>query len=313
MTPDRARPWSAPPRRCGRNGPPRWSSPPAGAPPAPQPGAHRYASGPAGSGSAPRRSCDGGLPWPDRRPRRDARRRRQRLQSRERRTPRRPPALGSSRFARSQTAVHPPSLGYPSCLHPALSLALRLPPRRNRLAALVAAGPRRLQRASVRRFGDPGRCHAGDLDKWLVTGLGQGYRARAGAGPRPAGGHATSPAAAPAVDEQPVDRVGHRVERGLDHGQGPEGLPLGIRTELDLEHHAPPVLVPFPVGRAVGQRRLDQGAAVGVLPSPCGELAVENLDRPPCGHTPTIGANAAKSTLAARFCPGAGPAAPRLL
>jgi hypothetical protein len=32
---------------------------------------------------------------------------------------------------------------------------------------------------------------------------------------------------------------------------------------------------------------------------------VENLDRPPCGHTPTIGARARKSTMAARFCAGA--------
>jgi hypothetical protein len=50
-----------------------------------------------------------------------------------------------------------------------------------------------------------------------------------------------------------------------------------------LEHHAPAILVPCPVHRAGGDRRLDQRRAVGSLPAGRGGLTM-NLDRPPLRH-----------------------------
>src|SRR5262249_57600156 len=89
----------------------------------------------------------------------------------------------------------PPSLVSPSCLHPPPFLALGLPLRRNAMLRLVAAGPP-LKHPGVRGIGYPGRRHPGDLDDRLVTGLGQGHRARAAARP-PLPPHPPTPAPPP--------------------------------------------------------------------------------------------------------------------
>src|SRR5215472_13366059 len=114
---------------------------------------------------------------------------------------------------------------------------------------------------------------------------------------RPAGGDARAAYSAPAC-------AGSGTPGGVTPvtwttGSSPgSGRAIAPAPALGREHHAPPVLVPFPVARAVGDRRFDQGVRVGVLPAPRGELAVEDLDRPPSGHTLTIGANRLNSTLA---------------
>src|SRR5207247_523127 len=57
---------------------------------------------------------------------------------------------------------------------------------------------------------------------------------------------------------------------------------------LHLEDDPPAVLMPFPAGGPGRDRRLDQHGRVGISPQPGRKLAVEYLDRPPLGHTPTI-------------------------
>ena len=92
------------------------------------------------------------------------------------------------------------------------------------------------------------------------------------------------------VHEQAIDRIGHGIKRGLDGHNGAEGFPPGILAELRFEDDAPSVLVPFPAGRPGRYRRLGQHGRVSILPLPGAKLAMEYLDRPPVGHTPTIGA-----------------------
>src|SRR6266508_4043201 len=135
---------------------------------------------------------------------------------------------------------------------------------------------------------DDRRLRSGDRLQRLGLGLRELDRAGAGEGLRPAARGRARPAAAPAVDEQAVDRVWDGVQGGTDAGEVAIGLPLLVPLEGDLEHDAPAVLVPHPVDGAVGDRRLDQRRAVRVLPGARRERSVEDLDRPPFRHGPTV-------------------------
>jgi hypothetical protein len=152
-----------------------------------------------------------------------------------------------------------------------------------------SAGSRFVQRRRVRLGRGPvgiePRLQERRLQGFLLDGLGvglgeldrpsPGQRARP---PRQPGARAATPSP---MDQQPFDRVRGCVQGGLDRGQPIEALPAPLVCEGDLQDHAPAVLVPGPVDRPVGQGRLDQGLAVGVLPSGRRDLAVEDLNGPP--------------------------------
>src|ERR1700722_777368 len=125
---------------------------------------------------------------------------------------------------------------------------------------------------------------AGEVEAafWLRLGQCRGCRARCRARlPRLARGRTAAPAA---VDQQPVDGVGHRVQGRADDGKTAERLPLVGVLELHLEGDAPGVGVPGGVERPVGQRSLDEIGAVRGLPLRGRELPVQNLDGPPLSH-----------------------------
>src|SRR5580704_1805191 len=114
--------------------------------------------------------------------------------------------------------------------------------------------------------------------------LGQRDSARARCRLRLARLAGTCPAAPAAVDEQAVDGIWHAVQGRTYGRQAEECLPPFLIFEADLEHHAPAVRMPRPVGGAIRQRRLDQCRVVPLLPSESRELAVQDLDRPPFSH-----------------------------
>ena len=101
------------------------------------------------------------------------------------------------------------------------------------------------------------------------------------------------------VHQQPRDRIGSGVQGGLDGRQPIEALPAPLIQEGDFQDHPPAVLLPGPVDRPVGQGRLDQRLAVGVLPAGRRRAAVEHLDGPPLhgrygnpAHPAALGASA---------------------
>src|SRR6266704_552147 len=106
----------------------------------------------------------------------------------------------------------------------------------------------------------------GQVKHALCGRLGQLERARARGRPRPPWPPGSRSAAAPAVDQHSVDRVGRRVQRRLHPWEPAEGLPPGIVREAHLEDDAALVLDPGPLDRAAGNRRLDELGPVGVLP-----------------------------------------------
>ena len=83
------------------------------------------------------------------------------------------------------------------------------------------------------------------------SGAAPGSQAGPGTGAGPCAGRA----APTRVDEQPGQRVGHRVERGLHTRQPPERRPRLLVRERDLQHQAPVGVPPRPVLRAVGDAR----------------------------------------------------------
>ena len=117
-----------------------------------------------------------------------------------------------------------------------------------------------------------------------ATGRGRGCRGTEG----------TGPAAAPAVDDQPVQRVGHGVERRPDHGQRAEALQPLVVVEGQLQDDAPAGVVPVPVRRPVRDRRLDEDVLVRPAPLRRRDLAVEHLDGQPLGHDVTLGRSAVR-------------------
>src|ERR1700677_629722 len=124
---------------------------------------------------------------------------------------------------------------------------------------------------------------------FLCHGLRELRRNRARGGPGLAGHARPGPAATAAVDEQSVHRIGHVVQGCPHRRQLPERFPLLIFIEEDFEDNAVLMLVPLPVRRAVGDRRLGKGVLKGLFPPPgrlC--LGVEYLDRPPLGHVPAF-------------------------
>src|SRR4029453_10363713 len=122
--------------------------------------------------------------------------------------------------------------------------------------------------------------------------------------PRPAGAvdaAAGCPSCHPtSVHQQPLDRIGSGVQGGLDGGQPIEALPAPLNSRKATSKTTPPaVLLPGPVDRPVGQGRLDQRLAVGVLPAGRRRAAVEHLDGPPLhgrygnpAHPAALGASA---------------------
>ena len=99
-----------------------------------------------------------------------------------------------------------------------------------------------------------------------------------------------------ALLQQAVDWVGHCIQGRAHDRQVTERLPLLLGLEEYLEDHAPAAGVPGPVEGAVGQRGLDQGGVMLLLPPESRELAVQHLDRPPLGHSQD-------STRFRRICP----------
>ena len=116
---------------------------------------------------------------------------------------------------------------------------------------------------------------------WSPAGRSRGRR-----GLRPARLPVTCPAAAAGVDEQAVDRIRDRIQGRAHDRQAAERLPLLFGLEEHLEDDTPPVRMPRPVADPVGQRRLDEGRVMLFLPPEGGNLAVQDLDRPPLGHNP---------------------------
>jgi hypothetical protein len=112
------------------------------------------------------------------------------------------------------------------------------------------------------------------------------------------GDDAPAPPPRPRYTSSPFTGSGTASSAAWTAGDGAEGLPPGVVTELHLENDAPSVLMPFPAGGPGCYRRLDQHGRVGIPPQPGGELAVEYLDRPPLGHTPTISAPGSRRILA---------------
>ena len=101
---------------------------------------------------------------------------------------------------------------------------------------------------------------------------------------RPARLPVTCRAAPTAVDEQAVNGIRHGVQGRAYGRQAAEPLPLLLGAEADLKHHAPAVRMPRPVDGAIGQRGFDQCIVVLLLPQESGQLAVQDLDRPPFSH-----------------------------
>src|SRR6266700_6898384 len=105
-----------------------------------------------------------------------------------------------------------------------------------------------------------------EVENALRGRLGQLDRPRAGGRPRPPGPPGARSAAAPTVDQHPVDRVGRRVQRRLHPWKPAEGLPPGLVREAHLEDDTALVLDPGPLDRPAGDRGLDELGPVGVLP-----------------------------------------------
>ena len=118
----------------------------------------------------------------------------------------------------------------------------------------------------------------GDVQPALLGGLLQGHGPGARLGPAPPRPAGTGRAAPAPVDDEPVHRVGRRVQ-GRAHGrQGAERLPRGVIAEQHFQDDPRPVLVPGPLQDAVGEGRLDQRVLVGILPPPGREVGMEDLD-----------------------------------
>src|SRR5580700_1958878 len=154
-----------------------------------------------------------------------------------------------------------------------------------------------------------GRRGAGQVEIGLSLRLGQRRRGRTRCRTRPTRLAGGGTAAAAAIDQEAVHRVRYGVEGGPHDRQATECLPLIGVVEADLEGDAPAVHVPGAVARAVGERRLDQIRDIRGLPLQGGELAVQNLYRPPFRHNlkyylcSTSGGNGSRATAASCIAP----------